>query len=127
MVRVLVVDDSRAMRAYIRGALVESLDCDVVEAASGFEALRLLPRDSYDVVVTDINMPDINGLELIRFVRSSERYQRVPIVIISTQSAERDQERALELGADQYLAKPFGPEEIVGAVSAVLRSGGGEP
>jgi two-component system chemotaxis response regulator CheY len=126
VVRVLVVDDSRAMRAYIRGALLESLDCDVVEAASGFEALRLLPRDSYDVVITDINMPDINGLELIRFVRKSERHRRVPIVIISTQSAERDQQRALELGADQYLAKPFRPEEIVGAVSAVLPSGGGE-
>lgn len=126
MLRVLVVDDSRAMRAYVKGALRESLDCDVVEAASGFEALRLLPRDSYDVVVTDINMPDINGLELIRFVRKSERHRNVPIVIISTQASERDHQRAMELGADQYLVKPFQPEEIVGAVSSVLPNGGAQ-
>jgi two-component system chemotaxis response regulator CheY len=127
VVRVLVVDDSRAMRAYIRGALKESLDCSVTEAASGFEALRLLPRDAYDVVVTDINMPDINGLELIRFVRGSERHRAVPIVIISTQSTPRDRQRALELGADRYLAKPFEPEEIVGAVVAALAGGGATP
>jgi two-component system chemotaxis response regulator CheY len=126
VVRVLVVDDSRVMRAYIRGALKESLDCTVVEAASGFEALRLLPRDTYDVVITDINMPDINGLELIRFVRKSERHREVPIVIISTQSSNRDRERALELGADQFLAKPFRPEDIVDAVSRVVRAGGVE-
>jgi two-component system chemotaxis response regulator CheY len=123
VVRVLVVDDSRAMRAYVRGALLESLDCLVVEAASGFEALRLLPRDSYDVVVTDINMPDINGLELIRFVRSSERHRDVPIVIISTQASERDHQRAMELGANQYLIKPFRPEEIVGAVTSLVQNG----
>ncbi|MBW2277914.1 MAG: response regulator [Deltaproteobacteria bacterium] len=125
MLRVLVVDDSRAMRAYVRGALMETLDCDVVEAASGFEALRLLPRDSYDVVVTDINMPDINGLELIRFVRNSDRHRKVPIIIISTQASDRDNERALELGADHYLLKPFKPEEIVDAVSSVLPNGDG--
>lgn len=125
--RVLVVDDSRAMRAYVKGALMESLDCNVVEAASGFEALRLLPRDAYDVVITDINMPDINGLELIRFVRSSERHREVPIVIISTQASDRDHQRALELGADQYLVKPFQPEDIVGAVSSVIASGGVQP
>jgi two-component system chemotaxis response regulator CheY len=124
--RVLVVDDSRAMRAYVRGALKESLDCDVVEAASGFEALRLLPRDSYDVVVTDINMPDINGLELIRFVRSSERHREVPIVIISTQSSDRDHQRAMELGADQYLVKPFQPQDIVDAISSAISSGDAE-
>jgi len=127
VVRVLVVDDSRVMRAYVRGALMESLECDVVEAASGFEALRLLPRDAYDIVVTDINMPDINGLELIRFVRSSERHRDVPIIIISTQASERDHERAMELGADQYLVKPFQPEEIVAMVSSLLPGGGAQP
>ena len=126
MVRVLVVDDSRVMRAYIRGALKESLDCAVVEAASGFEALRLLPRETYDVVITDINMPDINGLELIRFVRKSERHREVPIVIVSTQSSDRDRERALELGADRFLGKPFRPEDIVDAVSRVVQPGGVE-
>ena len=118
--RILVVDDSRVMRAYVRGALKGSFDCTVVEASSGFEALRLLPRDDYDLVVTDINMPDINGLELIRFVRKSERHRDVPIVIISTQSAKRDRQRAFELGASDYLSKPFEPEEIARVVADAL-------
>ncbi|MFO8072976.1 MAG: response regulator [Polyangia bacterium] len=122
--KVLVVDDSRVMRAYVRGALKESFDCTVVEASSGFEALRLLPRDSYDLVITDINMPDINGLELIRFLRESERHRRVPIVIISTLSSTRDHERALGLGASEYLDKPFQPEDIARAVGSALTSPG---
>jgi two-component system, chemotaxis family, chemotaxis protein CheY len=122
--RVLVVDDSRVMRAYVRGALKESFGCTVVEASSGFEALRLLPRDSYDLVITDINMPDINGLELIRFLRESERHRRIPIVIISTLSSARDHERALGLGASEYLDKPFQPEDIARAVGSALISPG---
>ncbi len=122
--RVLVVDDSRAMRAYVRGALQESFDCTVVEASSGFEAIRLLPRDLYDVVVTDINMPDINGFELIRLVRRSDRNSRVPIVIISTLSSSVDHERALSLGATEYLDKPFEPADIVRAVGSAMSGGG---
>ena len=118
--KVLVVDDSRAMRAFVRGALKELAGCQIVEAASGFEALRMLPRDSYALVITDINMPDINGLELIRFVRQSERHREVPIIIISTQASERDRERALGLGADRFLRKPFSPEQLADAVSAAL-------
>jgi two-component system, chemotaxis family, chemotaxis protein CheY len=112
----LVVDDSRAMRAYIAGALRSSLDCRVDEASSGFEALRLFPRGTYNAVIADINMPDINGFELIRHLRASERQGGVPIVIISTQTSERDVERALALGANLFLRKPFSPEEIVRAV-----------
>ena len=119
--RLLIVDDSRAMRAFVRGSLRSALPYDVDEASSGFEALRLLPRGDYAAVITDINMPDINGLELIRFVRRSERHGKIPIVIISTQSGKRDEERALELGADTFLAKPFQPEEIVAAVRRCLQ------
>jgi len=123
VVKVLIVDDSRAMRAFVRGALRDLSGYETIEAASGFEALRMLPRDTYDVVITDINMPDINGLELIRFVRRSERHRSVPIIIISTQSSTRDQERALGLGADEFLPKPFTPEELTRAVTGVLSDG----
>jgi len=116
--RLLIVDDSRAMRAYVTGSLRAAIDCVVDEAASSFEALRLLPRSDYDLVITDINMPDINGLELIRFVRASERHGKVPIIIISTQASERDRERAAELGADGFLPKPFMPQQLVDAVVA---------
>ena len=119
----LVVDDSRAMRAYISGALRSSLDCRVDEASSGFEALRLFPRGTYDAVIADINMPDINGFELIRHLRASERQGGVPIIIISTQTSERDARRALELGANLFLRKPFAPEEIVRAIAACAPAG----
>jgi len=125
MARILVVEDSAAMRAYVRAALegseadgqtaTESME--VVEASSGFDALRLLPRGRFDVVVTDINMPDINGLELIRFVRESEHHRDIAVMIISSQTSPKDRERGLALGADGYLAKPFPPERLRRAVA----------
>ena len=125
MARVLVVEDSSAMRAFVRAALEDGAadgeePIEVVEAASGFDALRLLPRGTFDCVVTDVNMPDINGLELVNFVRKSDHHKRTPLVIISTQSAERDRERGLALGADAWIAKPFEADEIRAIVRAQL-------
>jgi two-component system, chemotaxis family, chemotaxis protein CheY len=124
MARILVVEDSAAMRAYVRATLEASPplggEVEIVEAASGFDALRLLPRGPYDLVITDINMPDINGLELIKFVRQSAHHQRVAVMIISTQSSERDRDRGLALGADHFLAKPFTPEALREAVAQSL-------
>jgi two-component system chemotaxis response regulator CheY len=124
MVRILVVEDSSATRSLIRSLLEDAGgihpsgagDVEVVEASSGFEALRLLPRSRYDLVITDINMPDINGLELIRFVRESAHHREVPVMIISTQSSERDIARGLALGANSFLGKPFTPEALLAAV-----------
>src|SRR5204862_6852047 len=98
------------MRSFVRSALetgAELGEVDVVEASSGFEALRLLPRGPYDLVITDINMPDINGLELVSLIRKSDAHKRTPVLIISTQSSERDRTRGLALGANGYLIKPF--------------------
>ena len=128
MARILLVEDSAAMRTYVRAAL-EGLpalgdDCEIVEAASGFNALRLLPRAAYDLVITDINMPDINGFELLSFVRKSPLYREIPLLIISTQASDRDRERGLALGADGFLAKPFTPEAIRHAVTQSLTGRG---
>ena len=113
MKRILIVEDSATMRSLI-GASLEAIDADVkiVEARSGFEALRLLPRESYDLVVTDINMPDINGLELASFMKGSAKYASIPLVIVSTEGSERDVEKGLGIGADAYLVKPFDPEAL---------------
>jgi two-component system chemotaxis response regulator CheY len=118
MRRVLVVEDSVSARAFVR-AVLESVEfasahgpCEVVEAHSGFDAMRLLPRGPYELIVTDINMADINGLELVRFIRKSEHHRTTPLLIISTLRAEHDVERGLALGADAYLAKPFTPEQL---------------
>jgi two-component system chemotaxis response regulator CheY len=116
MTKILLVEDSFSMRAFVRTAL-ESFDerlgkVEVSEASSGFDAMRLLPRGPYDLVITDVNMPDINGLELVRFMRASEQHRTTPILLISSQSSEKDRERALALGADAYLIKPFAPEAL---------------
>jgi two-component system chemotaxis response regulator CheY len=120
-VKILIVDDSRAMRAYIRGVLQDAYQCSATEVQSGFEALRLLPREQFDLIVTDINMPDINGLELIRFVRKSERHAGVPILIVSTQSSERDKQKVFELGANRFVAKPFKPDALIQVVSELTK------
>ena len=84
----------------------------VDEAENGFEALRLLPRKRYDLIVTDINMPDINGLELVSFVKHDKSYRAIPLMIVTTEGSERDREKGISLGADAYLVKPFDPEEL---------------
>ena len=121
MQRILIVEDSETMRSLLTSSL-EELDVPVkiTEAASGFDALRLLPREDFDLVVTDINMPDINGLELVSFVRSNERFRSTPVVIVSTERSERDRDKGLELGADAYLVKPFEPETLRQVVSDLL-------
>ena len=116
MRRVLLVEDSASTRAFVRTALASSPalgELEVVEAASGFDALRLLPRGPWDLVITDINMPDINGLEVISFIKKSEAHRDTPILIISTASSERDRERGLTLGASGYLVKPFTAQALV--------------
>jgi two-component system, chemotaxis family, chemotaxis protein CheY len=127
MLRILIVEDSTAMRAYVRGALAGPAgraalgdETSIDEAESGFDALRLLPRTTYDLVITDINMPDINGLELIRFVRQSSHLAAVALLVISTQSSERDRARSLTLGADEFLPKPFTPEALAAAAAKCL-------
>ena len=121
MQRILIVEDSETMRSLLASSL-EGLELPVKisEASSGFEALRLLPREDFDLVVTDINMPDINGLELVSFMRGNERYRSVPLVIVSTEGSDRDREKGLELGADAYLVKPFEPETLRQVVTDLL-------
>jgi two-component system chemotaxis response regulator CheY len=111
--RILVVEDSGAMRALI-GSALEGLEekLEIDEAESGFAALRLLPRHHYDLIVTDINMPDINGLELVSFVKRDPRYRTTPLLIVSTEGSDRDRDKGLELGASAYLVKPFAAEEL---------------
>ncbi|MEM9068128.1 MAG: response regulator [Myxococcota bacterium] len=120
MAEVLIVDDSSAMRAFVRTALEDDLGMTVTESSSGFEALRELPRNRFDLVVVDINMPDINGLELVAFIRKSDHHKSTPIVLISTEASERDRERGLELGANAFLSKPFGAAELTTLVRSVL-------
>jgi len=109
---ILIVEDSSTMRSFISSTIQSSGDYEVYESATGFEALKLLPRINFKLIITDINMPDINGLELISFVRKNQQYKNIPLVIISTEGTEMDRRKGISLGANEYLVKPFKPEEL---------------
>lgn len=112
MKTILIVEDSATTRALIRAVIDELGDYETVEAGSGFEALKMLPQQEYDLIITDINMPDINGLELINFVRNNPRYNHLPIIIVSTERSEEDKKRGMALGATAYVTKPFKSSEL---------------
>ncbi|MGW8272906.1 MAG: response regulator [Thermodesulfovibrionales bacterium] len=113
MKKILIVEDSPTTRALIKAAIEDAAtELDAHEATTGFEALKLLPSASFDLILTDINMPDINGLELISFVKNNPSYRHIPMVIVSTERSEEDRKRGLALGAEAYITKPFEVEEL---------------
>ena len=120
MKKILIAEDSPTMRALIVSTIDALGDYRIFEAANGFEALRILPREKVDLIITDINMPDINGLELVSFIRNNENYKQTPLFIISTEGSERDREKGLALGADAYLVKPFTPDELQSLIQEYL-------
>lgn len=118
--KILVVEDSPMTRSLIISSLEAIGDFTVIEAANGFQALRKLPEVSPDLVITDINMPDINGLEVVRFVKQSEYFKHIPVIIVTTEGRDVDKERGLKLGADKYLVKPFEPAQLQEFVRELL-------
>jgi two-component system OmpR family response regulator len=115
---VLVVDDDGHIREVMRFAL-EKAGYRVSEAPDGSRAFELLKQGAFDLVVLDIVMPEDDGLTLCRKIRSTE--SRLPIIFVSSRDEELDRVLGLELGADDYLTKPFSPRELAARVAAVLR------
>ncbi len=118
--KILIAEDSQTMRSLIASTISVMGGYELIEAANGFEALRILPREKVDLVITDINMPDINGLELISFIKNNPNYKETPLFIISTEGSEKDREKGISLGADAYLVKPFNPEELQALIRQYL-------
>jgi two-component system chemotaxis response regulator CheY len=114
--QVLVVEDSRAMRQFVSAVLEATGRWVVHQVDNGFEALRALPRGDYGLIVTDINMPDVSGIELTRFVRESGRHSGTPVIVISTDASQVDTRRAMDAGASAFLAKPFTAEELIATI-----------
>ena len=120
MKSILLVEDSATTRSLIRAVIEEIGDFEVVEAPTGFDALKLLPAQDFDLVLTDINMPDINGLELINFVKGNPRYNHIPLIIVTTERSEEDKKRGMALGATAYVTKPFKAPELQGIIRKIL-------
>ena len=118
--RILVVEDSATMRQLVVFALRRIPGVTCVEVENGVEALKVLATSVFDLVVTDINMPLMDGLKLIARLRKDARHQRVPVVVITTEAGSEDRRRALDLGASAYIVKPIRAQQVVETVRTLL-------
>ncbi|MEM9463216.1 MAG: response regulator [Myxococcota bacterium] len=125
--KVLVVEDSRAMRVFVSSILEATGQYEVIEVDNGFDALRALPRGDYALIVTDVNMPDVSGIELTKFVRDNAKYKGIPVVVISTDSSRKDLARAKDAGASDFLAKPFTAEELLEVIDRARKEAAAPP
>jgi two-component system KDP operon response regulator KdpE len=115
--RILVVDDEAPIRRYLRAAL-SGHGFVIYEAANGQEALNAVIADRPDIIILDLGLPDIDGIEVTRRLRE---WSQIPIIILSVREAEQDKIAALDAGADDYLTKPFGTGELMARMRVALR------
>lgn len=120
MPEILVVDDSKVMREMIVACLRVLPASTFTHAASGLEAIERLSQRRSDLVVLDLNMPDIGGIEVLEFVRGQDKLRSLPIIIVTTRGDEASRNRALEAGATRFITKPFTQEAIIAEVGALL-------
>ena len=125
MPEALIVDDSKVMREMVIACLRACEDLTFTQASSGLEALERLSLRRFDVVVLDLNMPDIGGYEVIEFVRGQDRLRSLPILVVTTRGDEGSRARALGAGATRFMTKPFSPDALLGEVRALLDSAPG--
>lgn len=118
--KVLVVEDSPTMRQLIVFALKRIRGLAIVEANDGVDGLKKLSSDQFDLIFTDINMPIMDGLKLVSLARNDPGYKSVPIVIITTEGANEDRERALAIGANDYITKPIQTTRIIEVAKQLL-------
>jgi two-component system chemotaxis response regulator CheY len=123
MAEALVVDDSKVMREMIIACLRPQAGLVFTQAASGLEALERLSLKRFDVVVLDLNMPDIGGYEVIEFIRGQDKLRELPILVVTTRGDESSRARALAAGATRFMTKPFAPEALLGEVRALVDDG----
>jgi two-component system chemotaxis response regulator CheY len=117
----LIIEDSPTMRQLIRFALNRIPGAEVIEASDGVDGLKKLSSSKVDLILTDINMPIMDGLKLVNLVRSNDSYKDIPIVIITTEGAQEDKERAMALGADAYITKPIQATSLLSTVKELLK------
>jgi two-component system, chemotaxis family, chemotaxis protein CheY len=118
---VLIIEDSPTMRQLIAFALKRIKGVRIVEANDGVDGLKKLSAERFDLIFTDINMPIMDGLKLVSLVRNDSNYKMIPIVVITTEGAQEDRERALALGANDYITKPIQPTKIVEVAKNLLK------
>ncbi|MBN2801794.1 MAG: response regulator [Deltaproteobacteria bacterium] len=117
----LIVEDSPMMRQLIVFALGRIRNLKVIEADDGVDGLKRLAAGKFDLVITDINMPIMDGLKLVKRIRTDAVHKDVPIMIITTEGAAEDRQRALQLGANEYITKPIQAPQVISKVKELLK------
>lgn len=118
--KVLIVEDSPTMRQLISFALKRLRGISIIEASDGVDGLKKLAAEKFDLIFTDINMPIMDGLKLVSLLRNDANYKQTPIVVITTEGAQEDRERALALGANDYITKPIQANKIMEIARTML-------
>jgi two-component system chemotaxis response regulator CheY len=117
---VLVVDDSKVMRDMVVACLRAHGELRFTHAASGLEAIEQLSLKPFQLVVLDLNMPDIGGFEVVEFVRAQDQLRHLPVIVVTTRGDEESRKRALDVGASRFMTKPFTPEGLLAEVKSLL-------
>jgi two-component system, chemotaxis family, chemotaxis protein CheY len=120
--RILIVEDSPTMRQLLVFALKRLKEVEIVEAQDGMDGLRKVSSDHFDLALIDINMPVMDGLKLISLIRGEENLKGMPIIVITTEGANEDRERALALGANEYLTKPIQANKVLRVAQGLLKA-----
>jgi two-component system chemotaxis response regulator CheY len=119
--RILIVEDSPTMRQLLVFALKRLKNAEIVEAQDGMDGLRKVTSDHFDLALVDINMPVMDGLKLISLIRGEDNLRAMRICVITTEGAKEDRERALALGADEYLTKPIQANKVLAIAKSLLK------
>jgi len=119
--RILIVEDSPTMRQLLVFALRRLKNVEIVEAQDGMDGLRKVSSDHFDLALIDINMPVMDGLKLISLIRGEDSLKEIPIVVITTEGANEDRDRALALGANEYLTKPIQANRVLAVARGLLK------
>ncbi|MBW2287647.1 MAG: response regulator [Deltaproteobacteria bacterium] len=119
--QILIVEDSPTMRQLLVFALRRLKDVEISEAQDGMDGLRKISSDHYDLALIDINMPVMDGLKLISLIRSDDNLKSIPICVITTEGAKEDRERAMSLGANEYLTKPIQANRVLSVAKSLLK------
>ena len=118
--RCLLVEDSPTMRQLISFSLKRIPDLDIVEATDGVDALKQLPSGKFDIMLTDINMPIMDGLKLVSLMKNNPLYKDIPVVVITTEGGKEDREKGLALGARAYITKPIQASNLLKVVKEII-------
>jgi two-component system chemotaxis response regulator CheY len=118
--KILIVEDSPTMRQLMLFALKKLPDVDLIEASDGVDALRKLPEEKFDLVLTDINMPVMDGLKLLTMMKNNPTYKDIPVIVITTEGRDADRKQGMALGAHDYIPKPVQTPHLLKVVRGIL-------